>query len=168
MSPTACPGTADTLVAACRIAVGAAETGLVHDIRRAVFVTEQGLFDGSDLDEHDADPATIDVLGTVGGAPAGTVRLFPLDPADPTGDWKGDRLAVLPEFRASGLGGPLVRFAVATAGARGGRRMQAMVQLANEAFFLRLGWRRLGAPELYVGRPHLRMDIDLQAARAAC
>ena len=45
--------------------------------------------------------------------------------------WKGDRLAVLPQYRHVGLGGPFVRFAVATAGALGGDRMIAYVQVAN-------------------------------------
>lgn len=154
--------TADVAAAACRIAADDADLAAIHDIRRAVFVTEQSLFDGSDLDHRDADPAVLHVLGTVGGVAAGTVRLFPVDPADPAGTWQGDRLAVLPQFRSSGLGGPLVRFAVATGGARGGSRMIAHIQLPNEVFFRKLGWRRLGDPEIYVGQPHLLMDIDLQ------
>lgn len=116
-----------------------------------MFVAEQHVFAGSDTDARDADPATLHVLGLVGGTPAGTVRLFPADPADPAGDWQGDRLAVLPGFRTSGLGGPLVRFAVATAGALGGASMTAHVQPANETFFRRLGWALDGEPEIYVG-----------------
>jgi putative N-acetyltransferase (TIGR04045 family) len=112
-----------------------------------------------DADVHDGEPSTLHVLGLVDGVPAGAVRLFPLDGP---GQWQGDRLAVLPPFRAAGLGAPLVRFAVATAGALGGTRMIAHVQPANEGFFRRLGWQRRGEPELYVGIPHLLMDIDLR------
>jgi putative N-acetyltransferase (TIGR04045 family) len=130
-------------------------------IRQAVFVTEQAVFAGSDRDGHDEHPGTLHVLGTVDGKPAGTVRLFPLDPVTPDGVWQGDRLAVLPQFRASGLGAPLVRFAVATAAARGGRRMIAHIQPANRTFFLRLGWTQRGEAEIYVGLPHLLMDIAL-------
>ncbi|OLT21604.1 hypothetical protein BJF78_08355 [Pseudonocardia sp. CNS-139] len=75
-----------------------------------------------------------------------------------------DRLAVLPEFRTAGLGGPLVRFAVATAGVRGGRLMRAHVQVANERFFHRLGWRTDGPVETYVGHPHVPMSIALDGA----
>jgi GNAT superfamily N-acetyltransferase len=89
--------------------------------------------------------------------------MFPLNTGDLRGDWQGDRLAVLPQYRARLLGAPLVRFAVATAGRLGGRRMIAHVQPANREFFLRLGWRQVGAPELYVGIPHLLMDIELGA-----
>ncbi|GEL27156.1 acetyltransferase [Pseudonocardia sulfidoxydans NBRC 16205] len=151
----------------CRAALTAADRDEVFAIRRTVFVAEQSLFEGSDLDDRDDDPTTIHVVGTVGGITAGTVRLYPLRPGHPEGDWQGDRLAVLPGFRSSGLGAPLVRFAVATAGELGGARMIAHVQMPNEMFFRRLGWARVGAPEIYVGQPHLLMEIDLQAARTA-
>lgn len=147
----------------CRVASSADEHGEHLAIRRAVFVDEQHVFDGSDADARDHDPATLHVLGLVDGVPAGTVRLFPLgaDGAGSGPDWQGDRLAVLPPFRSAGLGGPLVRFAVATAGARGGRRMLAHVQPPNRVFFRRLGWTQIGGTEIYVGLPHLRMEIDL-------
>lgn len=145
----------------CQLIDTADDLAAHYAIRRAVFVIEQQIFSESDQDEHDGAPDTLRVIGFVNGVPAGTVRLFPLDPSDLTRDWQGDRLAVLPEFRVSGLGAPLVRFAVATAGARGGRTMIAHIQPANRAFFRRLGWVQRGEPELYVGRPHLLMDIAL-------
>jgi putative N-acetyltransferase (TIGR04045 family) len=131
-----------------------------HTIRRAVFVTEQGVFPDSDRDERDEQPSTLHLIGLVGAVPAGTVRIYPLDPARPDGLWQGDRLAVLPEFRACHLGAPLVRLAVATAGALGGERMIAHIQRANGTFFRRLGWTRR-AEELYFGLPHLLVDIEL-------
>lgn len=147
----------------CRVVTGAGELAAHHAIRNAVFVAEQGIFIPSDRDARDDSASTIHVVGLVAGRPAGTVRLFPLDPDDPGGDWQGDRLAVLPEHRTRSLGAPLVRFAVATAGRLGGRRMVAHVQPPNRGFFLRLGWRQVGEPELYVGIPHLLMDIGLGA-----
>lgn len=145
----------------CRIVAGAGDLAVHHGIRRAVFVVEQHVFVHTDRDIHDDAPGTLHVLGLVDGRPAGTVRIFPLDLGHPRGDWQGDRLAVLPEARARMLGAPLVRFAVATAGALGGRRMIAHVQPANRTFFRRLGWNQIGEPELYVGIPHLLMDIEL-------
>jgi putative N-acetyltransferase (TIGR04045 family) len=153
----------DRQVMLCRLARDAAELATHHKIRRSVFVDEQAVFAGSDRDVRDAAAGTLHVLGFVDGVPAGAVRLFPLDPCDPSGDWQGDRLAVLPEYRAMGLGRPLVRFAVDTATAMGGRRMVAHVQPQNRTFFLRLGWTQCGEPELYVGIPHLRMEIDLSS-----
>ena len=80
------------------------------------------------------------------------------------GLWKGDRLAVLPGARAHQLGGALVRFAVRTAGERGGARMVAQVQATNVRFFERLGWERDGEPGLYRGVMHQPMATALSAA----
>ncbi len=145
----------------CRAAATAEEWAAHFRIRHEVFVREQRLFltaDG-DRDAHDADPAAILAVGLTGGDICGTVRLYPL-PAG-AGQWKGDRLAVLPGYRHLGLGAPLVRFAVTTAALRGGRRMEAYVQPANVTFFEWLGWQRVGGLVDYAGIPHQRMVIDL-------
>lgn len=145
-----------------RAAATPEEMAVHHQIRHLVFVEEQGLFDGSDVDSHDADASTVHVLGLCEGVPVGVVRLFPLDAA---GDrWQGDRLAVLPGFRL-GMGAPLVRFAVATAAARGGRVMVAHIQLPNVAFFEKIGWYADGEVETYVGVAHQPMAIDLRLYR---
>jgi putative N-acetyltransferase (TIGR04045 family) len=151
----------------CRAAVTEAELCAHFRIRHQVFVIEQGLFggsyggaDGGDTDAYDQDPATIHVIGRAGETICGTVRLYPLGPPG-QGRWKGDRLAVLASHRHLGLGSPLVRFAVSTAGRLGGREMEAFIQPANVAFFRWLGWRKAGDLVDYAGIPHQRMLIDL-------
>lgn len=159
---------------ACRPAASAAELAAHFRIRHQVFVIEQGLFRAGsggplavdqqgDRDAHDGDPATIHVIGLADGGIGAAVRLYPLSGAE--GLWKGDRLAVLPEHRRHGLGAPLVRFAVAEAGARGGREMEAYVQPANVAFFEWLGWRPVGGIVLYAGIDHQRMVTGLAGRR---
>jgi putative N-acetyltransferase (TIGR04045 family) len=130
-------------------------------VRHAVFVRDQRLFDGSDRDARDGDPDTVHAVAAVDGAVVGAVRLYPLSGAD----WKGDRLAVLPEARVATVGRLLVAFAVRTAGERGGARMVAHVQLPNVRFFEHLGWRRDGDPERYVGVMHQPMAIPLDGRR---
>jgi len=144
----------------CRAATSIPDLHEHHRVRHAVFVTEQGIFAPTDLDRHDGDPRTHRVLGLVDGVAAGAVRLYPLD--GETGLWQGDRLAVLPEFRVHGLGGPLVRFAVRTAGELGGDVMLAHIQLPNVRFFERLGWCRDGDVEVYCGLAHQPMRIALR------
>jgi putative N-acetyltransferase (TIGR04045 family) len=146
------------LEATIGVAQSAAEIAAHHRIRHAVFVAEQHVFDGTDVDVRDAAAETLRVLATYDGVPAGTVRLYPLDE---TGLWQGDRLAVLPDFRAHAIGGPLVRYAVATAGALGGTEMVAHIQPPNVRFFERLGWSRDGERETYCGLPHQPMRIAL-------
>ena len=142
----------------CRPAASGRELAVHFAVRRAVFVDEQALFAVQDRDRFDDDAATVHVVGVGDGGIGGVVRLYPL--AEP-GLWKGDRLAVLPPFRRGLLGAELVRYAVATAGARGGERMVAMIQVPNVGFFVDLGWRPAGDVELYHGVDHRPMDIDL-------
>jgi putative N-acetyltransferase (TIGR04045 family) len=62
-----------------------------YDLRRATFVEEQRLFEGSDIDEHDAKATHIVVLGHLAGMPdevIGGVRIYP----DDGGTWFGGRL----------------------------------------------------------------------------
>jgi len=143
----------------CRIAATADELAWHFEVRHRVFVQEQAVFTGSDLDVHDRRESVIRWLGYCDGVPAGTVRLFELEPA--AGLWQGDRLAVLEPFRVRGLGAPLVRCAVATAAACGGQRMNAHIQLANVGFFRRLGWTAMAEPEIYAGLLHQPMSIAL-------
>ncbi|HUB22790.1 MAG TPA: MSMEG_0567/Sll0786 family nitrogen starvation N-acetyltransferase [Streptosporangiaceae bacterium] len=161
---------------ACRAVAGPSDLAAHFRIRHQVFVVEQGLFrraddgdvgdvgDGAcagwDRDVHDDDPATVHVIGLFDGVPCGTVRLYPMREAP--GRWKGDRLAVLDGHRHHGLGAPLVRFAVAAAGAGGGREMEAYIQPANVTFFEWLGWRPVDGLVTYAGIPHQRMVIGLQ------
>lgn len=161
-SQSSAPDRATGTELACRAARTALEQAAHFRIRREVFVREQRLFltGDSDRDAHDADPATVHVVGLVGGDICGTVRLYPVHAG---GYWKGDRLAVLPGYRHLGLGAPLVRFAVATAAERGGCEMEAYIQPANVTFFEWLGWQRSGGLVEYVGIRHQRMVIDLTA-----
>ena len=152
--PTVAPPRPDVLVRLCR---SERQRAAHFAVRRAVFVDEQSMFAGDDRDERDVRITTLHAIGMTGGGVTGAVRLYPLR----GGDWKGDRLAVLPEARHGALGARLVRFAVAAAGARGGARMVAMIQLPNVAFFESLGWQRDGATVAFHGRPHQPMAIAL-------
>ena len=139
------------------LAESSAELAEHHRIRHAVFVLEQGIFIESDVDYRDARPEVLRVLGWYAVVPAGAVRLYPLDGTR----WQGDRLAVLPRYRERNVGAPLVRYAVATAGSRGGSLMVAHIQPPNVRFFERLGWTVDGDVETYCGRPHVPMSIAL-------
>jgi putative N-acetyltransferase (TIGR04045 family) len=155
-APSALPDA--RLVPTCALACGAIQLAEHFAIRRSVFVEVQRLFELDDRDERDEHPATLHAVGLAGAEVVGAVRLYPLDDE---GLWKGDRLAVLPADRARQLGAMLVRFAVRTAGERGGRRMVAQVQVPNVRFFERLGWSRDGDPAPMLGVEHQPMAIGL-------
>jgi putative N-acetyltransferase (TIGR04045 family) len=161
----------------CRLVEGPEELAAHHAVRHRVFVVDQRLFTGNDRDDRDLLPDTLHAVGIdheaiAGfdhGAPAGhdrgavvgAVRLYPLDGR---GLWQGDRLAVLPEARVRHLGALLVRFAVATAGERGGHTMVARIQLPNVRFFEHLGWHADGPAGPYHGVMHQPMAIPLAPA----
>lgn len=158
-SAEALPSHGNGLPLTCRITSGPEELAIHMQIREQIFVTEQKFFEVSDHDAHDDDPSTVHVLGLHGWVAGGAVRLYPLE--EP-GIWKGDRLAVMPDFRKLAMGADLVRFAVRTAGERGGDLMIAHVQPQNVRFFRYLGWRREGELMEFQGHPHQMMAIPLQ------
>lgn len=141
-----------------RSASGPEEIAAAADLRREVFVVEQGIFVDTDRDVRDEDEATIHLIALVDGEIAGTVRIYRLDDH---GTWLGDRLAVSAPHRVLQLGAGLVRLAVETGGRLGGTVMHAHIQLPNVAFFERLGWQRSGPTEDYLGTPHQPMTINL-------
>ncbi|GAA3118556.1 GNAT family N-acetyltransferase [Kribbella aluminosa] len=148
-----------------------------HRLRHAAFVEQQGLFDGSDLDERDADPRTeVLVARTADGAVIGGVRLGPATAGPDIGWWQGGRLvtaAASEDSRAIGhtssdasgggrmrrpvgVGAALVRAASARAEAAGALRFDATVQLSTHRFFQRLGWETVRPVEA-AGSPHVLM-----------
>jgi putative N-acetyltransferase (TIGR04045 family) len=145
----------------CRVASSDDELDAHFELRRSVFVSEQDLFELDDRDERDDDTETLHAVGLIDGEPCGAVRLYPLEPT--WREWKGDRLAVLPELRTHHLGAELVRFAVATAGRLGGARMIAHVQLPHVRFFEHLGWHVEGNPAPFHSVDHQLMSIRLMS-----
>jgi putative N-acetyltransferase (TIGR04045 family) len=131
-------------------------------VRREVFVEEQGLFEGTDRDRWD--DTALHVVAVAGEDVVGAVRLYPLDEA---GLWQGDRLSVSTAARRMRAGGPLVRFAVRTAGELGGHLMIARIQEPIVPLFRFLGWERVGGLIDYCGVPHQRMTIPLSGAEPA-
>jgi len=148
----------------CRLASCEEDLEAHFELRRSVFVSEQELFAHDDRDERDERDTTLHALGLIDGEPCGAVRLYPLERS--WRQWKGDRLAVLPELRTHHLGAELVRFAVATAGQLGGARMIAHVQLPNVRFFEHLGWGVEGNPAPFHSVDHQLMPIRLMSRGA--
>lgn len=134
-----------------------------HALRRRVFCTEQGLFDGDDRDAIDTGNAStrlLVALSCLAGQPdavVGTVRIHEAEP----GVWWGSRLAVASDWRRHGrLGSTLIRLAVSSAHALGCREFLAHVQAQNVPLFRRLRWTAIGERSLR-GRPHALMQADL-------
>ena len=148
----------------------ASDVDAYRRLRAEVFVDEQGLFHGSDLDWRDEDPRTVVLVAhDPAGAVIGGVRLGPATPGDDIGWWVGGRLVVrVGDRRLLGIGAALINAAAAHAEGAGALRFEATVQAANLNLFRRLGW--LAVRETIVaGRPHvlMRWPIDRIAALAS-
>ncbi|MET3805774.1 putative N-acetyltransferase (TIGR04045 family) [Nakamurella sp. UYEF19] len=133
-----------------------------RDLRKDVFVAEQGLFSGHDLDDRDQDPRTVVLVATDSdGRVIGGVRLSPAagndDPHRDIGWWTGSRLVVAASARRhGGVGRALVRAACAHAETLGVLRFDAVVQGAHHDLFRRIGWTTIGHTTL-AGAPHVSM-----------
>jgi putative N-acetyltransferase (TIGR04045 family) len=131
-----------------------------RELRRAIFSEEQGLFDGSDFDEHDARALPIVAASQIAGMAdrvVGVVRIYPSE----HGVWYGGRLGVHREFRRFGaIGSALITTAVSTAHALGCVRFLATIQLPNVRYFEHHHFRVL-SPTLVHGKPHQLMQADL-------
>jgi putative N-acetyltransferase (TIGR04045 family) len=129
-------------------------------LRRRIFVVEQGLFTGSDVDDQDQAATPIVALSQLAGMAdevIGVVRIYEAE----QNTWFGGRLGVAPRYRARGaVGAALITAAVSTAHAWGARRFLATIQEANVRYFERHHFRSL-EPILVCGVPHWLMEADL-------
>jgi predicted GNAT family N-acyltransferase len=119
-------------------------------VRRAVFIEEQSVPETDEWD--DADPVCHHILAVDANRDAvGTGRL--------EANGKIGRVAVLPQYRGTGVGTAIVRHLVDLAARRGLTQVYLYSQSYAVGFYERLGFRAEG-PEFYeVGIPHRRMSL---------
>ncbi len=68
------------------------------------------------------------------------------------------RMAVLPQFRGTGVGGDILRFLMDTARARGLRKAVLHAQLTAEGFYLKEGFTPIGEVFDEAGIAHRKME----------
>ncbi|MGB8700157.1 MAG: MSMEG_0567/Sll0786 family nitrogen starvation N-acetyltransferase [Thermosynechococcaceae cyanobacterium] len=141
-----------------KLAATSQEISAYFALRRAIFLEEQGLFQGSDVDDLDAIAYPIIALDEAqSGAVVGVVRIYEPE----RGLWYGGRLGVHQDYRRAGrIGKGLIYKAVTTANTWGCDRFLATVQLQNVRFFQRVHWRSLEEVTI-CDRPHHLMEADL-------
>lgn len=132
-------------------------------LRHEVFVDEQGLFAGSDLDGIDGEPSTVVLVARDSAEDVvGGVRLSPVGGDVDAGWWAGSRLVVRSDHRRRDLvGAGLVRAACAVVEEAGALRFDATVQRGARRFFEHLGWVAIGDTTLG-GQEHVRMRWPIE------
>ncbi|WUG43356.1 GNAT family N-acetyltransferase [Kitasatospora sp. NBC_00458] len=144
-----------------RTAEGEDDLALVRDVRREVFVEEQGVPEELEYDELDATSEHLLAVGPA-GEPLGTARLiFGEQALELTGGTEGrvllGRLAVVRAARGTGLGAELVRAVEAAGRGRGAREVELHAQVQALGFYERLGYVAEGGVYDDAGIPHRTM-----------
>jgi predicted GNAT family N-acyltransferase len=124
-------------------------------IRRRVFIEEQNVPEEIEMDADDE--RAFHALGIVDGNAVGCGRM--LEHGD--GEVKIGRMAVLPEFRKTGIGARILRFLIERARARGLRKAILHAQLTAEGFYLNQGFNPVGGVFDEAGIAHRKMERDL-------
>src|SRR5687767_2317288 len=121
---------------ALRAHLGAAPAE-ARELRRRVFVGEQGVDPAEEWDVHDEPGAdTLHFVASGAGHALGCARLRRAD----DGAAKIERVAVLQEARRLGVGRALMDAAETAAWRRGDARLRVHAQTAVVPFYERLGW----------------------------
>jgi predicted GNAT family N-acyltransferase len=125
----------------------------IEFVRRRVFIEEQGIPEAEEWD--DADPVSRHVLAMAGKRDVvGTGRL------EPTG--KIGRVAVLPQYRGTGVGEAIMGHLVNQATELGFTQVYLHSQATAVGFYERLGFRAEGPEFDEVGIPHRRMCLGIE------
>jgi predicted GNAT family N-acyltransferase len=133
-----------------RAATWACDRDALQAVRRSVFIEEQRVPEADEWD--DIDPVARHVLAVTGNCDAvGTGRL------EPTG--KIGRVAVLPQYRGTGVGRLIMLHLVNHATESGFSKVYVHAQTAAAGFYARLGFRAAGPVFDECGIPHVRMTL---------
>jgi predicted GNAT family N-acyltransferase len=137
-----------------REALAAADRTACHELRRQVFVDEQGVAAAEEWDG--LDDACRHFLA-LDPEPVGTARLR----LGPDGRAKAQRVAVLAAWRGRGVGRALMTALEQAARAAGCRQVTLSAQLTALDFYQRLGYRASGEVYLEAGIAHRAMSKTL-------
>ena len=124
-------------------------------IRRRVFIEEQNVPEEIELDADD--DRAFHALAILDGAAIGCGRMLAHDDSEV----KIGRMAVLQEFRGTGVGAHILRFLIESARERGFRKAILHAQLTAEGFYLKEGFNPVGGVFDEAGIAHRKMERDI-------
>ena len=124
-------------------------------IRRRVFIEEQRVKEEIEMDAEDSD--AFHALAILNGVAIGCGRMV----EHGAGEVKIGRMAVLREFRNTGVGSHILRFLIDRARMRGFRKAILHAQLTAEGFYLKEGFTRVDGVFDEAGIAHRKMERDL-------
>lgn len=125
-------------------------------VRERVFVEEQGV--PADLEYDDRDGDAVHAVARSEGNPVGTARLRSV--GDATG--RIERVAVLEEYRASGIGRELMETLEREARSDGLDRIVVHAQVTAEPFYHSIGYETVSDVFQEAGMDHVEMEKPLE------
>jgi predicted GNAT family N-acyltransferase len=137
-----------------RLASSSSEVDEALELRRRVFVGQQGVT--LEADRDGLDPEATHIVAIDDGHVVGTCRLV-FD----EGLARLGRMAVEELWRGRGLGGAILAEAEAQARAGGAQRIRLHAQLAARSLYERSGFQVKGEQFMEEGIPHLTMEKPL-------
>jgi predicted GNAT family N-acyltransferase len=133
----------------------AADLQRAYAIRRRVFIEEQNVPEEIEMDDDDAH--AFHALALLDGVPIGCGRMV----EHGASEVKIGRMAVLPEFRKTGVGARILRFLIDRARIRAVGKAILHAQLTAEGFYLKEGFRPVGGVFDEAGIAHRKMELEL-------
>jgi predicted GNAT family N-acyltransferase len=148
--PRSCSRIAMTTERITEIETGSALMAAAFELRREVFVLEQGVAAELEIDTLDA--SATHLVAMVDETVVGTLRVLQQD-----GVAKIGRVAVRAAARGTGIGARLMERAAAIARERGYREIVLHAQVSVAGFYRRLGYVEEGETFEEAGIPHVAM-----------
>ena len=127
------------------------DEAILEEIRRRVFIEEQGVPRDIEWDGREAE--ALHAIAEIDGTPIGCGRLLP--------DGRIGRLAVLPAHRGQGVGALLLEMLLGLARRRGHASVHLHAQMPARDFYERAGFRARGEPFEEAGIAHIEMALQL-------
>lgn len=152
------PTTGDTTSVSLKLVETPTELEGAISVRMRVFVGEQGIPANVEVDDDDTAPDTLHAVALRQGVVIATGRLLP--DVDGKGPHIG-RMAVLQEWRRTGVGGQVLDFLENQARQLGFGRITLHAQEYVKSFYADHGYREAGDMFLEVDIPHREMVKDL-------
>ena len=129
------------------------DIALCRQLRRVVFIDEQGVSEADELD--DLDEVAVHLLAVLDGVPVGSARLLTEGSMGKIG-----RVCVLQSARGKGIGADLIRAAVARfRGVPGIAKVKLGAQVHALGFYAGLGFAPVGEEYLDAGIVHRDMVL---------
>jgi len=126
-----------------------------YAIRRRVFIEEQRVPEEIEMDADDS--RAFHALAILDGVAIGCGRMVDHGASEV----KVGRMAVLPEFRNTGVGAQILRFLIDRARTRAIRKAILHAQLTAEGFYLKEGFTPVGGVFDEAGIAHRLMEREL-------